>query len=186
MKFFLIILAFTLATRCSKSTDLNESNSDDNLHLSFTTPDWNSYINCDKLNLYPIPVNDSTAYVAASSASTLESFCFSIPTDSSKMMLASNFKKYAIKNYYENNCPFQFSQKLPLNNGSAARLVSIDSLGIQSYNEVLAINYVASESNYCTFKVKCKYQMFTKEIGNETNIKPVSGTFHFLVRTTKK
>lgn len=37
----------------SSSTNINPNNSDvsDELHLSFYTPDWNAYINCDQLQL---------------------------------------------------------------------------------------------------------------------------------------
>ncbi len=181
-------MVFLTIFSCSKSTDktTNSNGVSNDLHLSFVTPDWNRTINCDQLNLFPIFLNDSTNYVSATSASTSETFCFSLPADSSKMAKNTNFKKYAIKNYFENNSPFEFSQKLPLNSGSSLRLVSMDSLSAFSYNEVTEINYVGFEATYCLFKVKCKYVMLAKEVGNETNIKPISGTFHFKIRTSRK
>lgn len=188
MKKILLGMGLITIISCSKTTE-NTANSNgvsNDLHLSFVTPDWNRTINCDQLNLFPIYINDSTNYVSATSASTLETFCFSLPTDSSQMVKSSNLKKYAIKNYFENNSPFEFSQKLPLNSGSSLRLVSMDSLTNLSYNEVSEINYIGFEATYCLFKVKCKYVMFAKELGNETNLKPISGTFHFKVRTSRK
>lgn len=185
-KLFPLIGILFIATGCSKTDNITVNSNNAELHLSFTTPDWNRYINCDKLDLFPTYINDSTAYVSASSASTLETFCFAIPKDSSTMIKQSNLKKYAIKNYFENSSAFQFSQKLPLTDGSSARLVSIDSVSANSYNEVTAIDYVLSETNYCVFKVKCNYAMYTKEIGNTNNIKPVSGSFYLKVRTSKK
>lgn len=187
MKNILLAMVFITIISCSKSTEntTNSSGVSNDLHLSFVTPDWNRTINCDQLNLFPIYLNDSTNYVSATSASTLETFCFSLPADSSQMVKTDNLKKYAIRNFFENNSPFEFSQKLPLNNGSSLRLVSIDSLTNFSYNEVSEINYTGFEATYCLFKVKCKYVMFAKEVGNETNIKPISGTFHFKVRTSR-
>jgi hypothetical protein len=188
MKKILLGILFITIISCSKTTDstTNTSGISNDLHLSFVTPDWNRTINCDQLNLFPAYLNDSTNYVSASSASTLETFCFSLPSDSSQMVKLTNLKKYSIRNFYENNSPFEFSQKLPLNSGSSLRLVSLDSLSAFSYNEVTEINYVGFEATYCLFKVKCKYVMLTKEVGNETNIKPISGTFHFKVRTSRK
>ncbi len=182
-----ILLLLTIIS-CSKSTDnsIDSNGISNELHLSFATPDWNRTINCEKLNLFPDILNDSTNYVSGTSASTSETFCFSLPADSSQMSKTTNLKKYAIKNYFENNAPFQFSQKLPLNSGSSLRLVSIDSLSSYSYNQVTEINYVGFEPTYCLFNVKCKYIMLAKEVGNDTNIKPITGTFHFKVRTSRK
>ena len=188
MKNILLFMVFLTIISCSKSTDnLVDSNGISNeLHLSFATPDWDRTINCDQLNLFPKILNDSTNYVAGTSASTAETFCFSLPPDSSQMVNKTNLKRYSIKNFYENNAPFQFSQKLPLNSGSNLRLVSMDSLTNFSYNEVTEINYIGFEATFCLFKVKCKYIMLAKEVGNETNIKPITGTFHFKVRTSRK
>ena len=182
MKNTLSLIALFTIVACTKPN----VNSADDLHMSFVTPDWSRTVNCDQLNLYSLYINDSTSYVSASSASTLETFCFSIPSDSSQMAKPSNLKKFAIRNYFENNTSFEFSQKLPLNNGSALRLVSMDSVSVGSYNEVTEIKYLGNEAAYCLFKVSCKYAMWTKEVGNETNVKPVSGTFSFKVRTSRK
>jgi len=182
-----LILLLTIIS-CSKSTDnsIDSNGISNELHLSFVTPDWNRTINCEKLNLFSDFLNDSTNYVSGTSASTSETFCFSLPADSSQMVKKTNLKRYAIKNFYENNAPFQFSQKLPLNSESNLRLVSMDSLTNFSYNEVTEINYIGFEATFCLFKAKCKYIMLAKEVGNETNIKPITGTFHFKVRTSRK
>ena len=188
MRNTLSVLTLLLIISCSKSTEnLIDSNGISNqLHLSFVTPDWSRTINCEQLNLFPDFLNDSTNYVSATSASTLETFCFSMPADSSQMVKLSNLKKYSIRNFYENNSPFEFSQKLPLNSGSSLRLVSIDSLSNYSYNQVTEVKYVGFDPTYCLFNVKCRYVMLAKEVGNETNIKPITGTFHFKVRTSRK
>lgn len=188
MKNILLFMVFTTIISCSKSTEntIDPNVVSNDLHFSFITPDWNRTINCEQLNLFPTFINDSTNYVSATSASTLETFCFSLPADSSQMFRTANLKKYAVRNYFDNNSPFEFSQKLPLNSGSSIRLVSMDSLSAFSYNEVTEINYLGFEATYCLFKVKCKYVMLAKEFGKETNIKPISGTFHFKVRTSRK
>ncbi len=95
---FLLVALFG----CSSSEDSsNDSNGiSNNLHMSFTTPDWNKFINCDLLDLFPVSVNATTNYVSATSASTRETFCFSVPKDSSVMVLASNLKKYTYKELF--------------------------------------------------------------------------------------
>lgn len=155
------------------------------LHLSFDTPDWDRFINCEQLDLYPVGINELTNYVSATSASTKETFFFSMPADSSAMAAPGNLKKYAISNFGGNTEPFQFSQKLPITDGSTTYLASKAGMSETSYNEVVAINYVGSEDNYAVFKVKCRYKMDAYEVGNETNVKPIEGTFHFKVRTSK-
>jgi hypothetical protein len=188
MKITLLGIAFLVFTSCSKTTEntTNASGVSNDLHLSFVTPDWNRTINCNQLNLFPTFINDSTNYVSATSASTLETFCFSLPADSSQMVKTTNLKKYNIRNFFENNSPFEFSQKLPLISGSNLRLISMDSISSLSFNEVTEINYIGFEANYCLFKVKCKYEMLAKELNNETNIKPITGSFHFKVRTSRR
>ena len=156
------------------------------LHMSFTTSDWDRFINCEKLDLYPVSVNETTSTVSATSASTAETFCFSIPVDSSAMVSPSNLKKYAIATYFDNSAPFQFSQKLPVTSGSSTYLVSIGGLTEESYNEVTEIKYIGKETNYSLFTVKCRYKMLAYPIGDETTVKAISGTFHFKVRTSRK
>ena len=72
---FLLLILFG----CSSSEDSpNDPNTiSNNLHLSFTTPDWDKFINCDLLDLFPVSINATTNYVSATSASTKETFCFS-------------------------------------------------------------------------------------------------------------
>jgi hypothetical protein len=176
-----------LLTACSGS-DENDSvggNGNNTLHLSFKTPDWEQYINCDKLDLYGYPVNETTNYVSATSASTKETFYFSIPKDSSAMVAPGNLKRYAITEYGQNANPFEFSQKLPLTQGSDKYLVSSAGSSDDSYNEVMQITYIGNEGESALFKVKCSYKMQSFELGNETNVKSISGTFHFKVRTSR-
>lgn len=178
-----------LFTACSES-DENETTGgngavSNTLHLSFKTPDWEQFINCEKLDLYGYPVNETTNYVSATSASTREAFYFSIPKDSSAMVASGNLKKYAVTEYGQNENPFEFSQKLPVTQGSDTDLVSLAGLSDDSYNEVVAIEYIGKEDNNALFKVKCRYKMKTYELGNISHIKDISGTFHFKVRTSR-
>ncbi len=158
----------------------------DALHMSFNTPDWNRFINCELLDFTPWPLDSYTNYVGSTSQSTNQSFYFSMPADSSAMNLTSNLKKYAIRDYagYLQG-PFEFSQKLPLQSGSSARLISQEGLSAASYNEVADIKYVGSEPNYALFKIKCRYKMMTYELNNPSNTKEVTGTFNLKVRTSK-
>lgn len=155
------------------------------LHLSFKTPDWNQFINCDKLDLYSYPINEATNFVSATSASTSETFYFSIPKDSTAMVATGNLKKYAVANYGENQNPFEFSQKLPVTQGSDKYLISLAGQSEQSYNEVAEIKYIGNEDNSALFKIKCRYKMMAHELNNETNVKSIEGTFHFKVRTSR-
>lgn len=172
---------FTYDVGTSGANDINNT-----LHMSFTTPDWNRFINCDLLDFYPWDYIGDTCYITSSSQSTNQTFYFSMPKDSSAMALTSNLKKYTIRNYANSlQGPFEFSQKLPLNSGSSARLISLEGLSANSYNEVASITYIGNEPNYALFKIKCRYKMQAYELNNPTNIKEISGTFHLKVRTTR-
>jgi len=159
------------------------------LHLSFKTPDWEQHIDCEKLDLFPYAINDSTYTVSASSASTRESFVFSYPKTSAKMLKAKISLKHKITEYGSNEEPFQFSQKLPLNANSiedtSKRLVSAKGLSDSEYNQVVKVELLGSEQNYDLFKVVCKYQMKAYLINDPATIKTISGTFAFKVRTSK-
>lgn len=186
--FTLSILFLVPMTSCS--SDEEGDNTDggsvsNSLHLKFKTPDWERTINCEQLDLMPMNPVEGVYAVSATSASTNETFYFSYPQDSSDMNQVSNYKKYAIAGYAENDAPFQFSQKLPDNQGSTDRLISLPDMSNSYYNEVEKIEYVGHEEEYSIFKVKCKYNMRTYLLSNEATIKDVSGTFHFKIRTTR-
>ncbi|MBW4362737.1 hypothetical protein [Flavobacterium taihuense] len=191
---YLILFSIVL-TSCTNDekkdpTRLNSQNTIDYLHLSFKTPDWERKINCDKLDLYPNEINDSTSTVLASSASTNETFCFSYPRDSSKIVKAKILKKHKIMATYENNEPFQFSQKLPLDANSiddtTKRLISLEGFSETEYNQVVAVKYLKSEPKYAVFIVECKYEMKANVISSSDISKPITGTFIFKIRTNKK
>ena len=101
------------------------------------------------------------------------------------MVQPGNLKKYAIKEYGDVTAPFEFSQKLPVTKGASTYIVSEESSSDEFYNEVVAITYDGHDQTHAFFKVKCRYYMSTHELNNETNVKPVSGTFHFKVRTSR-
>lgn len=185
----LTALCALLLISCSGEENDNTNNNtggvSNTLHLSFKTPDWEEFINCEQLDLYGYPVNETTNYVSATSASTKESFYFAIPATSTAMADPANLKKYAIKEYGNVSAPFEFSQKLPVTKGSDSYLVSEEGLDDQSYNEVVAITFEGIDGNEAIYKVKCRYQMKAHELNNESNVKTISGTFHFKVRTSQ-
>ena len=187
-KLFYSFFSALLLVSCSgsDSEDVDDNGSVSNtLHMSFKTPDWEQFINCEQLDLFPSYINESTNYVSATSASTKETFFFSIPTDSSAMVAPGNLKRYAISEFGQNQNSFEFSQKLPITPGSTTYIASVGGLSETSYNEVVSINYAGTDGNSALFRVKCRYKMDAYEAGNETNIKSVSGTFHFKVRTSR-
>ena len=161
----------------------------DNLHMAFKTPDWERNIDCSLLDLYPTVYNDSTYGVSATSASTKETFCLTYPKYSSKIVNSKYLKKHKIMSIYDNNAPFQFSQKLPLNQNSlddlSKKLVSSEGFSATEYNQVEEIKYIASDGIYDIFRVKCKYEMKMYLPTTPDIIKPVSGTFAFKIRTLK-
>lgn len=187
---FLSFIIYSFLTSCSSEEDGNDTGGgsvSNALHLKFKTPDWERTINCEHLDLMPVSAGQNAFAVSATSASTNETFYFSYPRDSSAMNSVSNYKKYEIVSYGTNDAPFQFSQKLPDNQGSNDRLISMEDRNSTTYyNEVEKIEYVGHEANYSIFKVKCKYNMRTYLLSNEATIKDVSGTFHFKIRTTRE
>jgi hypothetical protein len=190
---FTIILSTLLLFSCSSSdkTEINENpiTVSDNLHFAFKTPDWERTIDCSKLDFIPTVYNDSTYGISATSASTQETFCFTYPKDGSKIINPKYLKKNKIMSIYENNAPFQLSQKLPLNENSfdnlSKKLVSAEGFSSTEYNQVLEVKYLSTEESYMVFTVKCKYEMKMYLPATPEVIKPVSGTFTFKIRTTK-
>lgn len=185
---FLLFVFVSAMISCSsdeEGDDTDDGSVSNTLHLKFKTPDWERTINCEQLDLMPMNPADGVFAVSATSASTNETFYFSYPQDSSDMNQVSNYKKYGIVGYGDNDEPFQFSQKLPDNQGSNDRLISLPDNSNTYYNEVEKIEYVGHEAEYSIFKVKCKYNMRTYLLSNEATIKDVSGTFHFKIRTTR-
>jgi hypothetical protein len=184
----LIALCALFLVSCSGEENDNTNNNNggvsNTLHLSFKTPDWEEFINCEQLDLYGYPVNETTNYVSATSASTKESFYFAIPVTKLAMDDPANLKKYAIREYGNVTAPFEFSQKLPVTKGADSYLISEEGLDDQSYNEVVAITFEGNDGNEAIYKVKCRYQMRAHELNNESNVKTISGTFHFKVRTS--
>ena len=186
-----LLLSFVSLTAMIACSSEEEGESTDggtvsnSLHLKFKTPDWERTINCEQLDLMPMNPAEGVYAVSATSASTNETFYFSYPQDSSAMNQVSNYKKYGIVSYGDNDQPFQFSQKLPDNQGSTDRLISLADNSATYYNEVEKIEYVGHEAEYSIFRVKCKYNMRTYLLSNEATIKDVSGTFHFKIRTTR-
>jgi hypothetical protein len=119
-KAFIVITILLMINACTVDDTVNPSDTavSDNLHIAFKTPDGERTINCEQLDLYPSPVNDSISSVSATSQSTLETFFFTYPTDSSGMVKLGKLKKYKIVNVYENEQPFQYSQKLSFDENS--------------------------------------------------------------------
>ena len=194
-KFAKIIVALSvpilvIGSSCSKETSSDSSsiNSSDRLHFSFKTPDWERWVNCE-LDFPVIALNDSTNVISFSSASTKASLFFSYPKDSSKIVNNRELKRFKIKSFSDNDEPFQFSQKLPLNENSlddsTTKLVSNEGFSETEYNEVVEVKYIRSELNNAVFRVKCIYKLNARIISTPEISKPVTGTFTFLVRTSK-
>lgn len=189
-KIFLCGLMVVFSSCTSDDKDESDSGgTSESLHLSFKTPDWERHIDCDRLDLTPNAINDSTYVVHSSSESTGETFVFSYPRYSSKMLKAKTLSKHKIMDYGYNEEPFQFSQILPLDANSikdtSKRLVSAEGLSDSEYNQVVKVEHLGSEGTYDLFKVVCKYQMQTYLVANPETIKTVTGTFAFKVRTSK-
>lgn len=170
-----------LVASCTKSdSDNNTGSNSDALHLSFYTPDWNAYINCDQL------VMDATtnAQVSATSQSTKETFYLTVPQDSSTMSDPANIKKYAING----EDLFTFNQTLPITSGSDTRLYGIINLSDSSYNEITSIKYDHSDANAAYFKLKASYKMKMKPLYSTSNdtVKYVYGDYHFLIKTNRQ
>lgn len=158
----------------------------ESLHFNFKTPDWERNIDCERLDL-PATYLDSATYItSATSQSTLSTFYFSFPKDSSKIVNPANLKQYSIKRVGNNDGPFQLALKLPVTEGSSQRLISKDGLSADSYNEIISVKYDGHNATEAFFKVKAKYQMQTAEVNDPNLQKAVSGTFHFRIRTTRK
>lgn len=125
------------------------------LHFAFKTPDWEHKIDCTLLDLYPIVFNDTTCGFSAFCASTKEAFCLTYPKDSSEIVRPRTYKKYKVMEYYANEEPFQFSQKLPLNESSlddlSKKLISKAGFSATEYNQVTKIKYIRSETQYAVF-----------------------------------
>ncbi len=188
---YLIIIS-TILTSCSADENKDSDSSNPaslDLHFAFKTPDWERKIDCTLLDLYPSFVNDTTSSVSATSASTKESFWFTYPKDSSEIVRPRTYKKYKIMEYGYNEEPFQFSQVLPLDasslGNSSKTLVSKAGFSVSEYNQVTEIKYIKSESQYAVFKIKCAYEMNTFLPQATDVIIPVSGTYAFIIRTSK-
>lgn len=185
--FFLVLFICSSYTK-GPSSEFSSNNSSDQLHFSFKTPDWNGYVPC-KLDFAAIALNDSTNVIAFDSASTNASLCFTYPKDSSEIVKNRELKRYKIKSHFDNDAPFQFSLKLPLDKNSlddlTKRVVSNEGFSETEYNEVTEVKYIKSETNNAVFRVKCNYKLNARIIATLEMSKPVSGTFTFLVRTSK-
>jgi hypothetical protein len=185
---FLLVLFICSSYTKGPGSESLTSISSDQLHFSFKTPDWNGYVPC-KLDFDAIALNDSTNVIAFDSASTNASLCFSYPKDSSAIVKNRQLKRYKIKSHFENNAPFQFYLKLPSDKNSlddlTKRLFSNAGFSETEYNEVAEVKYLKSEPNCAVFIVKCNYKLNARIAATPKLSKPVSGTFTFLVRTSK-
>lgn len=189
MPIFILVLVICSSYSVAPNSDCSSFNSGDQLHFSFKTPDWDGYVPC-KLDFAAIALNDSANIIAFNSASTNASFCFSYPRDSSEIVKNRAIGRYQIKDHFENDAPFQLSLKLPLNkmclDDETKRLVSSEGFSATEYNEVAEVKYIRTEAKYAVFKIKCLYKLKARIMATPEVIKPVSGTFTFLVRTSRK
>ncbi|KAA9332067.1 hypothetical protein F0P96_11290 [Hymenobacter busanensis] len=159
----------------------------ESLHFAFKTPDWQRQIDCTHLDLNAYGgFGTTTYYTSATSASTNSTFYLSYPKDSSAIVAATNLKKYPIADYGQSTeLPFRFSLKLPTTEGSTGRLVSKAGESADVFNEIVAVKYAGRDGSEAKFDVKGRYQMQVSEL-NTTNVKTVTGTYHFRIRTTRR
>lgn len=188
---YLVVIS-TILISCSTDQKNNSENSNiisDDLHFAFKTPDWERKINCQDLDFFPEKVNDSTSMIYAESLSTKVTFYFTYPRDSSKIVKTNFLKKHKIMTPRANNEPFQFSQKLPIDATTQDymnKLISLEGISETEYNQISEIKYLKSEIDYALFKIKCNYEMNAYSNLSPTIIKPITGNFTFIIRTTKK
>lgn len=174
--------------KSDESDDRGDSKAEvsESLHISFKTPDWERNIDCTHLDFSPMSTTPGVYYVGGSSESTRQSFQFSYPEDSSALVAPSNLKKYPILTYGTSDKPFNFSQKLPVTNGSSDRLIGKAGFSSDEFVEVTQVKYVGSTSTNASFQVKGKYSMKAYLLSDTVQKKLVTGTFHIKIKTTKK
>ena len=170
-----------------KKDDPSPNGVSNSLHFAFKTPDWERTIDCERLDL-PYLSSSTVAYASATSASTNSTFYLTYPQDSSKMVAASNLRRYPITTFAASTAAFELSHKLPLTDGSSVRLVSQAGSGADAYNEIVAVQYAGRSGNYALFNVKGRYLMQMVEINGNTSApgRAVSGTYHFRLRTLRR
>ena len=169
-------------------------NTSESQYISFNTPEWNRMINCSLLDFLPNTLNDTTAYVTATSASTSLTFFLTYPSDSAKLIKQSNLKKYPIMPYgYSNDLKgyFVYSQKVPYNDGSASRLYSVAGFSDSTYNEILSIKYVDSKALTARFEIKGQYiiQAYIPNPSSETGLsdkRKMTGTYCMRISVIRK
>lgn len=111
-KIFLLIFSASFFYACEPEDGLGGEGISDTLHLSWKTPEWEKFINCEGLGLYPNRLDDNTSYITATSQSTRQRFYFTYPSDSSAMVSPGNLKKFSIREFGAQTGPFEFSQVL--------------------------------------------------------------------------
>ena len=179
------LVNFVWMVGCTK----DETNSSENLHISFTTPEWNAVIDCNELSF------DYTKYATYSptSASTNLQWTLTLPQDSSLLNQPSNIKKYPIIGYESsfNYPPFAYLQKVPFTQGSSIKLVPIanDSITENSYHQISAITYDHSDASAAYFKVKASYKMKMRKLpatSDPDSVRFVYGDYLIMVLVNKK
>ncbi len=192
LNFLVIALAFVIGvSSCKKeennSLDTNPTEVDNSLHFSFKTFDWERKVDCSHLDLFGNTVNDSTLSVWVPSASTNATFIFNYPADSSKMVSIKNLKKYGIADLVSNvYTPFTLGLKLPLTQGSSERLLSNTGFNQNEYCQITEIKYLKSDAKTAKFAVKGKYSLQARLLNSESAPKLITGTFNWVVNTSKK
>ena len=194
-----VILGISLLiASCSKSNDPSpDSNNDpgnstiaNNLHIAFKTPDWQRQIDCTHLEMPPVSVGDNTFMISGTSASTLVTFYFCYPRKSAVLAQASNVKKYGVSDVAATGDVFEIAMKLPQSGDKMGtehgRLVSNEGNGQGEYTEIVSIEKTGTDGAYDLYNIKGRYAFKARLLpDNGTDIKPVSGTFHFRIRAEK-
>lgn len=184
-KIFTLSVLLAFLSSCSSPGD-NISNKEEtdtvseNLHLSFTTPNWSQKIDCSHLVL-DASSGGTTTTISATSQSTNETFYLVVPTDS------TSFSKIELKKYpISFSGGLSFNQKLPVTRGNSLRMYGVEKFDTtNNYNEITSVNYDKSDNSFAYFKIKASYKMTMETADKQHKNVPVSGTYHFLVKTRK-
>ncbi|GAB2551010.1 hypothetical protein [Rufibacter soli] len=157
----------------------------DDLHFSFKTPDWENKMDCTLLDLPSYGLDPQTYYTFGTSAQANNTFFLSFPKDSSSMVAPGNVKKYPVQELGNHTLPFQLSMKVPVVEGSRWFLISQEGLSTDSYNEVVAVKYMGRNGSEAIFQIKGRYKMAMTQVNASMAPKPVTGTYHLKVKTTR-
>lgn len=183
-KTILLLLIFILSIpllHCTSDKTSNNTNTNpadgtgvsDALHISWNSPTWQYYLNCNELIL-------NNQYQSYTSASTKEVFYYTFPEDSSAIVQPGKIKKYPIQ-----SGDFSFTQSLPLTLGASEKMYAKEGLSNNSFNDLMLVKYTGRINGKPSFLIKAKYAMQMKKVNQtDSDAVTVTGDYSFKVVTT--